>query len=139
MGFGSRVSALSLVSYWISDSTKATLYASITVLESLGHAVGDPPMQHIFAAAVQLAPFWQAMPFFVASVSFRPRRRATNVHGTDLRSAFMDWQLCRRCLSRWKVNRKFISQHNRDNLLPKKYTRKMATCGHPISALIMRI
>jgi hypothetical protein len=68
-GFGSRVSALSLVSYWISDDTKATLYASITVLESLGHAVGDPSMQQVFAAALRLPYFWHALPFFVAAVS----------------------------------------------------------------------
>ena len=68
-GFGSRVSALSLVSYWISDDAKATLYAAIVVLESLGHAVGDPSIQQIFAASLQLPPFWMAMPFFVGAVS----------------------------------------------------------------------
>jgi hypothetical protein len=62
-GFGSRVFALSLVSYWISDDANATLYAAIVVLESLGHAIGDP------AASLGLPPFWQAMPFFVGSVS----------------------------------------------------------------------
>lgn len=60
---------MSLVSYWISDDAKATLYAAITVLESLGHAVGDPGMQHIFAASLSLPPFWQALPFFVGAVS----------------------------------------------------------------------
>jgi len=68
-GFGSRVSALALISYWISDNSKATLYAAIVVLESLGHAIGDPSMQQIFAASLKLSPFWQAMPFFVAAVS----------------------------------------------------------------------
>ncbi|KAH8795063.1 hypothetical protein F5882DRAFT_41013 [Hyaloscypha sp. PMI_1271] len=66
-GFGSRVSALSLVSYWISNDAKATLYAAIVVLESLGHAVGDPAIQQIFAGSLSLPPFWQAMPFFVAA------------------------------------------------------------------------
>ncbi|PMD16503.1 MFS general substrate transporter [Hyaloscypha hepaticicola] len=66
-GFGSRVFALSLVSYWISDDTKATLYAAIVVLESLGHAIGDPAIQQIFAASLGLPPFWQAMPFFVGA------------------------------------------------------------------------
>ncbi|TVY23472.1 Efflux pump [Lachnellula hyalina] len=66
-GFGSRVSALSLISTWITPSDKATVYASITVLESLGHAVGDPGMQHIFAASLRLENFWLAMPFFVAA------------------------------------------------------------------------
>jgi hypothetical protein len=70
-GFGSRVFALSLVSYWISDDAKATLYAAIVVLESLGHAIGDPSMQQIFAASLGLPPFWQAMPFFVGAVSSR--------------------------------------------------------------------
>jgi hypothetical protein len=70
-GFGSRVSALSLVSHWISDDTKATLYAAIAVLENLGHAVGDPTLQQIFATTLRLRfpPFWQALPFFVTAVS----------------------------------------------------------------------
>lgn len=70
-GFGSRVSALSLVSHWISDDTKATLYAAIAVLENLGHAIGDPSLHQIFAATLRLqfSPFWQALPFFIASVS----------------------------------------------------------------------
>ena len=61
--------ALSLVSYWISDDAKATLYAAIVVLESLGHAIGDPAIQQIFAKSLDLSPFWQATPFFVGSVS----------------------------------------------------------------------
>ncbi|KAH6696760.1 hypothetical protein DL95DRAFT_306357, partial [Leptodontidium sp. 2 PMI_412] len=69
-GFGSRVSALSLVSYWIADDAKATLYAAIVVLESLGHAVGDPSIQQIFAASLQLPPFWMAMPFFVGAAFY---------------------------------------------------------------------
>jgi hypothetical protein len=70
-GFGSRVSALSLISYWIAPDAKATVYAAITVLESLGHAVGDPAMQQIFAASLSLETFWLAMPFFVVAVSFK--------------------------------------------------------------------
>jgi hypothetical protein len=70
-GFGSRVSALSLISYWIVPDAKATVYAAITVLESLGHAVGDPAMQQIFAASLNLETFWLAMPFFVVAVSFK--------------------------------------------------------------------
>lgn len=69
-GFGSRVSALALVSHWISDNAKATMYAAIVVLESLGHAIGDPSMQQIFAASLQFSPFWMATPFFVAAVSW---------------------------------------------------------------------
>lgn len=68
-GFGSRVSALSLVSYWISDSSKAELYAAIAVLENIGHAIGDPSMQQILAAAMRLPPFWLGIPFLVAAVS----------------------------------------------------------------------
>jgi hypothetical protein len=63
------VFALSLVSYWISDDAKATLYAAIVVLESLGHAIGDPSMQQVFAVSLGFQPFWQAMPFFAAAVS----------------------------------------------------------------------
>jgi len=62
------VSTLSLVSYWIPDSSKATLYAAIAVLENMGHAVGDPSMQQIFAATLKLPPIWHALPFFVAAV-----------------------------------------------------------------------
>ena len=68
-GFGSRVSALSLVSYWISHDAKATIYATITVIESLGHAIGDPSMLQILAASLKLPLFWQGLPFFVAAVS----------------------------------------------------------------------
>jgi len=68
-GFGSRVSALALVSYWISDDAKAMLYAAVGSLESLGHAFGDPSMQQIFAKSLLFSPFWQALPFFVAAVS----------------------------------------------------------------------
>lgn len=68
-GFGSRVSALSLVAYWISDDMKATFFAAIVVLESLGHAVGDPAMQQTFAHALRFNEFWWALPFFVAAVS----------------------------------------------------------------------
>jgi hypothetical protein len=57
----------------ITPTDKATVYAGITVLESLGHAVGDPGMQHIFAASLKLETFWLAMPFFVAAVSFSLR------------------------------------------------------------------
>ena len=46
------------------------MYAAITVLESLGHCIGDPSMQQILAASLRLSPFWQALPFFVGSVSF---------------------------------------------------------------------
>ncbi len=69
-GFGSRVSTLSLVSYWISDGSKATLYAAIAVVENIGHAIGDPTLQQIFAATLRLRlpQFWQALPFIVAAV-----------------------------------------------------------------------
>ena len=65
------MAAISLISYWISDDVKAALYAAITVLESLGHAFGDPSMQQIFAASLRLPYFWHALPFFVAAVSVR--------------------------------------------------------------------
>jgi hypothetical protein len=47
------------------------LYAAIAALENLGHAIGDPSLQQIFAATLRLQfpPFWQALPFFVAAVS----------------------------------------------------------------------
>ncbi|KAF8861648.1 MFS general substrate transporter [Acephala macrosclerotiorum] len=66
-GFGSRVSALSLVAYWIPDDTKATFFAAIVVFESLGHAIFDPAMQQIFATSLKLAEFWWALPFFVGA------------------------------------------------------------------------
>lgn len=53
----------------ISSDSKATLYSAIVVVESLGHAIGDPAMQQIFAASLQLPKFWHALPFFVAAVS----------------------------------------------------------------------
>jgi hypothetical protein len=49
------------------------MYAAITVLESLGHCIGDPTMQQILAASLRLPPFWQALPFFFASVSTSER------------------------------------------------------------------
>ncbi|KAG9231947.1 major facilitator superfamily domain-containing protein [Amylocarpus encephaloides] len=66
-GFGSRVSGIALISYWVADDAKPTIYAAITVFESFGHACVDPSMQQIFAAALSLPEFWLAMPFFVAS------------------------------------------------------------------------
>jgi hypothetical protein len=71
-GFGSRVSTLSLISYWTSDDSKATLYAAIAVVENIGHAVGDPSLQQIFATTLRLhwSSFWQALPFFVAAVCY---------------------------------------------------------------------
>ncbi|KAK6586895.1 hypothetical protein PZA11_000185 [Diplocarpon coronariae] len=69
-GFGSRVSSLALISYWISDDAKASFFAAIVVLESLGHAVGDPLIQQIFAASLSLPPFWMAMPFFFGAAFY---------------------------------------------------------------------
>ncbi|KAF7869806.1 hypothetical protein EAF04_004590 [Stromatinia cepivora] len=69
-GFGSRVSTLSLISHFIPASSLATLYASIAVLENLGHAINDPSMQHIFAATLRLPSFWHALPFFVAAICY---------------------------------------------------------------------
>lgn len=60
---------MSLVAYWITDDTKATFFAAIVVFESLGHAVGDPSMQQIFAYSLKLTKFWWALPFFVGAVS----------------------------------------------------------------------
>jgi hypothetical protein len=48
---------------------KATFFATIVVFESLGHAIGDPTMQQIFAASLKLSEFWWAFPFFVGAVS----------------------------------------------------------------------
>ncbi|TEY42009.1 hypothetical protein BOTCAL_0401g00120 [Botryotinia calthae] len=69
-GFGSRVSTLSLISHFIPASSLATLYASIAVLENLGHAINDPSMQHIFAATLRLPPVWHALPFFVVAICY---------------------------------------------------------------------
>ncbi len=74
-GFGSRFSALSLVSYWIPDDAKATFFAAIVVFESLGHAIGDPAMQQIFAHSLKLSTFWWALPFVVGSVSAEDGRQ----------------------------------------------------------------
>ncbi|PQE10193.1 mfs multidrug transporter protein [Rutstroemia sp. NJR-2017a WRK4] len=67
---GSRVSTLSLISYYIPPNSKATLYASIAVLENLGHLVNDPSLQHIFAATLRLPAFWWGLPFFVAAICY---------------------------------------------------------------------
>jgi hypothetical protein len=40
------------------------------VLESLGHAVGDPLMLNIFARSLASEGMWMAMPFFIASVLY---------------------------------------------------------------------
>ncbi|KAF7922635.1 hypothetical protein EAE99_007212 [Botrytis elliptica] len=79
-GFGSRVSTLSLISHFIPASSLATLYASIAVLENLGHAINDPSMQHIFAATLRLPSFWHALPFFVAAVSTLLLLKFANKH-----------------------------------------------------------
>ncbi|KAA8571033.1 hypothetical protein EYC84_000399 [Monilinia fructicola] len=69
-GFGLRVSTLSLVSHFIPPTSIATSYASIAVLENLGHAITDPSMQHIFAATLRLPPFWHALPFFITAICY---------------------------------------------------------------------
>ena len=40
------------------------------MLESLGHAVGDPLMLNIFARSLASEGMWMAMPFFIASVLY---------------------------------------------------------------------
>ena len=64
------MATLSLVSYWVPDDFKATFYATIAVIENIGHAIGDPSLQQIYAATLRLrlGPFGQALPFFVAAV-----------------------------------------------------------------------
>lgn len=69
-GFGTRVHAIALATHWIAKDFKATFYTAIAVLENVGHMLGDPAMQQIFAGTLRMSPFWHALPFFVASVSF---------------------------------------------------------------------
>ncbi|KAB8298178.1 hypothetical protein EYC80_001924 [Monilinia laxa] len=69
-GFGLRVSTLSLISHFTPPASIATIYASIAVLENLGHAITDPSMQHIFAATLRLPPFWHALPFFITAICY---------------------------------------------------------------------
>jgi len=95
-GFGSRVSTLSLISYWISDDSKATLYSAIAVVENIGHAVGDPSLQKIFATTLRLhwSPFWQALPFFVTAVRYLGTlvRNEANKHlGSILLGGLVDY------------------------------------------------
>ncbi|CAG8971623.1 hypothetical protein HYALB_00008016 [Hymenoscyphus albidus] len=66
-GFGSRVSGIALLSYWITEDEKSTVYAAVTVLEGVGHAFIDPSMQQIFATSLSLPEVWLAIPFFVAA------------------------------------------------------------------------
>ena len=42
----------SLVSYWTADDSKGGNYAAITALENIGHAIGDPSQQGIFAVVL---------------------------------------------------------------------------------------
>lgn len=53
------------------DHTKAALYAAVTVFQTLGHAIGDPSLQQLYASTLHphITPFWQGLPFFVSSVS----------------------------------------------------------------------
>lgn len=67
---------------------KATFFAAIVVFESLGHAVGDPSMQQIFASSLKLPEFWWALPFFTGAVSTLANPKVlemdTNMSGTVL-------------------------------------------------------
>ena len=83
-GFGSRVFTLSLVTNWVPDDRQAALYASIAILQDLGHILGDPALQQLFAAtlSLHLAPFWQGLPFFVTSVSKYQAMLCTLLRGT---------------------------------------------------------
>ncbi|KAF2842536.1 MFS general substrate transporter [Patellaria atrata CBS 101060] len=69
-GFGSRVTSLSLASYWISEASRAEFYAGISVLENIGHGVGDTMMQNIFAAVADRTDRWLATPFFLAAMLY---------------------------------------------------------------------
>ena len=80
-GFGSRVSALSLISFWIHEDSRASLYAAIAVLENMGHAVGDPLLQNSLALVLKLSPFWMATPFFIAAVSLPLASRSQTTKG----------------------------------------------------------
>ncbi|KAH6706206.1 hypothetical protein BKA61DRAFT_456626, partial [Leptodontidium sp. MPI-SDFR-AT-0119] len=48
------------------DHSKASFYAAVAILENIGHALGDPMMQQIFAAVMGGPVFWLATPFFFA-------------------------------------------------------------------------
>lgn len=67
-GFGSKISTLALISYYIEDDSKAKFYAAVAVLENIGHGLGDPLIQHIFASVVDRGGYWLAAPFFVEAV-----------------------------------------------------------------------
>ncbi|EPE34909.1 MFS general substrate transporter [Glarea lozoyensis ATCC 20868] len=67
-GFGSRVSALALISYSIPAASQPVVYAGITVLESAGHAVGDPLMLHVFAGSLDGRVFFVVAGFYFCAV-----------------------------------------------------------------------
>lgn len=74
LGFGSSVSALSLVSHWIPDGDRPTFYAAVVVLQSLGHAIGDPGLMMVYSWGLGRRggggwEGWEASPFFAVSVS----------------------------------------------------------------------
>jgi hypothetical protein len=61
------------------------------VLESLGHAVGDPLMLNIFARSLRSERMWMAVPFFIASVLYALATVSTSFirlgkSGQDVRS-----------------------------------------------------
>lgn len=68
-GFGSSVSALSLISHWVKDADKPAVYAAVVVLQSLGHAVGDPCLWSAYSFGLGKGDGWQALPFYTVSVS----------------------------------------------------------------------
>ena len=69
-GFGSRVSTLSLLTSWTPLESRSSIYGIVAIVENLGIMAGEPLLQNVFAASLNLSKFWMGLPFFCSAVSF---------------------------------------------------------------------
>jgi hypothetical protein len=73
VGFGTRVSTLSLVTSWSNENMRARVYGVIQIVENIGKLSAEPLLLNIFAAALKFPKFWLGLPFFTAAVSLSGR------------------------------------------------------------------
>jgi hypothetical protein len=68
LGFGSRTTAISMITSWFDIHLRARLYSTILITELVGMIIGEPLLQNVLAVAVRLPRIWQGLSFFVCGV-----------------------------------------------------------------------
>lgn len=70
-GFGTRVSTLSLTTFWTTQNLRGRVFGVVQILENMGKLFAEPGMLKIFAASMDLPTSRLGMPFFLATVRFQ--------------------------------------------------------------------